>query len=243
MITGYLSGLSSYLGAIFKIGRYGILKYILISLLIGIGLAYGIHFIIAWISEPVENVIQNVIPFEIGKDYVEKYLSWVISAMLYILTFFIYKYIMLIVLSPILSLISNKIELEITGYQKASSIFSLPKEIMRGIGISLLCLYKELKYTIPLFLLSFIPLFGVVPLILLFFVQAYYFALGCFDYFAERYYNINETLEVGSRNRWELLGVGTGANITFFIPFIGVLIAPLLATIATTEMAVQGKLE
>jgi CysZ protein len=243
MITGFINGLTAYVGSFFKLGRYGLGKYLIITLLIGVMMGWGLHYIISVFAEPIENIIQTFIPFEYGSSFIENYLSWFIKLILYLVTFFIYKYIILIILGPILSIISNKIEKTLSGFEKPSSIFSLPKELMRGVGISFICLIKELKYTIPLFALSFIPVFGLLPLVLLFFVQAYFFALGCFDYFAERYYSIRETLEVGRRNKWELIGVGSGANLTLMIPFIGVMFAPILATIATTELAVKGKME
>lgn len=150
----------------------------------------------------------------------------------------------MIVLAPIQSIISNRVESGLNGYETNEKITlsSVFKDLYRGIGITLRNLSKEIFFTIILLLLSFVPAVAIVtgPAILL--VQAYYAGFGNMDYYMERHFNIKDSASFVSR--YKGLAIANGGVFLFLllIPIIGFVLAPTFATIASS-VEVHKRLE
>jgi CysZ protein len=243
MLLDMLNGFVSFFSSLFKIGQYKICKYIWLTLIVSMGFTGLVYFGIFMISDDLRNYFLQWYPFEFGKEILMTTGRYFITAILYMVVFFFIKYILLIVLSPFMSKISERVEETTLGLKRESSLASIPNEIIRSIGLSSICLWREMWYSIPLVILSFVPVLGLLPLVILFLVQAYYVGIGCYDFYAERYFGIKDTLLISKRNKGTLIGIGAGFNIVLMIPVLGVMFAPLLATITATEMATLRKIE
>jgi CysZ protein len=180
--------------------------------------------------------------FEYDKYFLGFYSKWISVLFLFLLAFFLYKYVLLVVMSPILSKVSEKVEYHLNGVEYKKSIFSIPEEIIRGMSISIWLIMKEIFYTILLIVLSFIPGLSIITTPLIFSVQSYFLGVGTFDYYAERKHSVAQTLVVANQNRWLILGVGAGFNFLLLVPIIGVMIAPIMATISLTELSSKREL-
>ena len=236
MFRDFSDGINSYFGIFPLIGRFHLRRYFLlsgvISLLIGTLLFSGVYFFYdefgAW--------MQGFWRWDFGRSFVEKASNWLAGGLIAIIALLSYKYIIMIVLSPVQSIISSRVEQGLNGYEvdesiSASSIF---KDLYRGIAITFRNLSKELFFTLVLLILSLFPIFTVVtgPAILL--VQAYYAGFGNMDYYMERHYNVKDSASFVSRYKGLAIANGGIFLLLLLIPIVGFIVAPTFATIASS---------
>jgi len=106
----------------------------------------------------------------------------------------VYKHLVIILVSPFMSPLSQKIEEQLHGHQGHYEGFQMSralKELWRGLRMALRNIIRELLFVIPLFFLSFIPAIGVVTTVLIFLIQAFYAGFGNMDYTLERHFNLS----------------------------------------------------
>ena len=135
-----------------------------------------------------------------------------------------------------MSPVSEKIERHLLGVKHTHRNTSNLSQLSRGIRINFRNLRKELFLTIPILLISFIPIINIFSSISLFLVQSYYAGFGNMDYTLERHFEVKESVAFVKRNR----GVAIGNGIVFmgmlFIPVVGIIMAlPLSVTASTIE--------
>lgn len=169
--------------------------------------------------------------------FVIKTIVWVCSILFY---FLIYKSLLLIILSPILSYVSERVETYLTGKKFE---FGLKKNISfigRGISIGFKSFIKQMIATILIMFLGFIfPINLSIPL-LVFIVQAYFTGFSFMDYTLERHeLSSSESLKFLKRKRTYATLSGTIFTLLFFIPFIGPFLAPLLTCVAVTKITLE----
>lgn len=233
----YFSGFFAYLNALRGISAYRLGTQVIIAGLISLALGAGTYFIVFYFGDDLGQQMIELYPFEKGKNVMASIAGWLSRILLGLLVFFIYKYLLLIILSPILSIISEKVEVSLTGDR--GKRFSLFGEVFRAIRFNLRNLYKEIFYTIILLVLGFIPAFSPFAPIAIFLVQGYYLGLGFMDFYMERHFSYSESIRLGKANRLWLSGLGTATGFTLLIPFLGFFIAPILTTIAATEFGIK----
>ena len=94
----------------------------------------------------------------------------------------------------------------------------------------------EVFITIPLLVLSLVPVLNIITTLLIFLVQAYYAGFGNMDYTLERHYGYKESVQFVKRHKGVAIGNGILFTIMLFIPVIGVLLVlPLSVTAATSQ--------
>lgn len=233
----YFKGFLAYIGAFQGISRYRLWNLVIIAGIISLVLGLIIYTVVFTYGDNLGTLIIDWYPFRVGKGVMEQVAGWLSRAILGLMVFFVYKYLLLIILSPILSIMSEKVEVSLTGVK--GKIFTLFGEILRAIRFNIRNLYKEVFYTLILFVLGFIPGFSPFAPFCIFLVQAYYLGLGFMDFYMERHYTYRQSIEIGKRNRFWLSGLGSAIGLTILIPFAGFFIAPVLATIAATEYGVK----
>ena len=156
-----------------------------------------------------------------------------------------YKYIILLISSPIMSFVSEKVEYEITGDRVEG--FSIPRmidEFLRGLRIATINFIKEIIFIFFLFLLGIIvPITLPFVTVISFLVQAYFAGFGAMDYFMERRYSVPKSYAIIDRYRWDVVGLGSAFMVIIFLPVVGWILGPVLSTIAATEFAIEEGLE
>ena len=94
----------------------------------------------------------------------------------------------------------------------------------------------EVFLSIPIFILGFIPVIGILSGFLLFFVQSYYAGFGNMDYTLERHLGYSKSVQFVSDHRGIAIGNGMVFMLMLLIPVIGIiLVLPLSVTAASTE--------
>ena len=135
-----------------------------------------------------------------------------------------------------MSPVSEKIEAHLIGQKVAHREAKFLPQLWRGIRINARNLFMELLFTIPILILSFIPIINIFTTILLFMVQAYYAGFGNMDYTLERHFNYGNSLKFVRSHSGIAMGNGMVFMAMLFIPVIGIiLVLPLSVTASTTE--------
>jgi len=154
-----------------------------------------------------------------------------IIVMLYLKLF---RYIVLIFFAPMLAFISDKIQELSTGKKKPFTINQFTRDVVRGVSIALKNLALELIVTICIILLSFvIPILAVAAPFLIYIIESYYFGFAMLDYRNEFVMlPAKESRQLINKHRGLVLGIGAMFNLMLFVPFLGVLVAPVLSVVA-----------
>ena len=235
-----MNGLLSYLKALNGIGKYGLWKYILLSGFISFLIAGGVASLSVYFGDGLGDWIQGVYPWETGSGIIGRIGDWTSGIVVFVLGLFSLKYLLLIIMSPIMSFMSDSIERQMNDNYVSPkfTMRTLISDLIRSLKINLRNLSKELLITIVLLVLSLFPGAAVVTTPLIFLVQAYYAGFGLLDYWMERHYRVSDSIGYVRERRLDAVGIGTVYLGMLLIPFIGAVIAPVLGATAATVYAV-----
>ena len=236
MFKNTLNGIKAYGNSLKMIRELGLWKYfgvpILISFLIGILIG-----VFTWVfSDHLGYLISKIWIWEWGAETFRS-ISTIIGAMAIIaFGLIVYKHIVLALSAPFMGLVSEKIEAHIIGDDmnlRNSFNWGL---IWRGIRINTRNLMMELLLTIPILLIGFIPIIGLISTPLLFLVQSYYAGFGNMDYTLERHLSYRQSIQFVRNHKGIALGNGMVFMMLLLIPILGIiLVLPLSVTAASTE--------
>ena len=169
--------------------------------------------------------------WKIALQMLVSFFARLLLVMLYLKLF---RYIVLIFFAPILAFISEKIQEISTGRKRPITVGQFVRDVLRGVRIALKNLTLEMIFTICILLLSFaIPVFAVLAPFLIYIVESYYFGFAMLDYRNEfMSLSAKESRLLINRHKGLVLGIGALFNLMLFIPFLGVLLAPVLSVVA-----------
>lgn len=235
MIANIFKGITTYKAAFRHISKNGLWLYVLLPGLLSLLLAGGVISFAYGLSDDVGGLIDGFWKWEFGKSIVEKIAQVFGGLLILIVGAIIFKQLIMVVLSPFMSILSAKVEEQVTGIKSDTgfSIGKAIKDVMRGLRIALRNITRELLLTGFLFLLGLIPLFTPFTTALIFLVQSYYAGFGNTDYTLERHYNYKDSIRFVKRNRSLTLGNGI-VFMLMFLSVIGFLFALPLSTVAAT---------
>lgn len=237
MIQDFFSAISAYSRAFRKISDLRLWGYFLIPGLISLLIGTGIYFAANGLALRFEAWIIQWYPWEWGKNIIETASYWVSIIFIWGGSLIIFKHLVMVLASPFMSPLSQRIEKDMLGSQTVYEGFSMTraiKEMMRGLTIAIRNIIRELFYTFLLMIISlFIPVIGPILSVLIFLIQAYYAGFGNMDYTLERHYGVRGSANFVKKRRGTALGNGV-VFLGLVFTGIGVLIAPPLATVAAT---------
>ncbi len=230
------SSIKAYGQAFELAGKLKLWKYFFIPAIIG--LLVGILIMIAawYLSEPIGQKIGSYWPFDFWKETMLSFSVFLGGVFVILIGAMIFKHAVMAFSAPFMTPVSEKIEMHITGKSLDQTDTSAEyfAALVRGIRINLRNLILELFITLPLILLSIIPLINIVTGILLIYVQSYYAGFGNMDYTMERYYSYSETKIFVRNNKGTAVGNGLIFHLLLAIPVAGIILALPLSTIAAT---------
>ncbi len=251
MFKGFGYGLGTYSKAMSLIFNKGMAWFFLFPFLLNILLFWlGIE-LVAGISGDIKQWTDSYISgLDIGflnNGGFKTGLMWVIKILVRIGYFFAFAffggYIIVAIMSPVFSWISERTEKALTGNDYPFSFIQLLKDVGRGLAIVIRNVFLEIIIGIALFVLSFIPLVGLVTPIIMFLVTSYFYGFSFLDYAIERKrMNVNESVRYMRNNKGMVMGNGFLFALSLLIPFCGVMLSGFIAiisvvagTIAVTE--------
>lgn len=236
MIKNIVQGVKAYGGTFKLISQLGLWKYFAIPVLISIitaslivAAAYG------W-SDNIAHLLDNVWIWEWGAEGFHTIAEIIGGIIIVIIGLILYKHIIMALSAPFMSPVSEKIERHFLGDQHSHRNTTNASQLWRGIRINVRNLGMELVLTLPLLILSLIPVLNIITTVLIFLVQAYYAGFGNMDYTLERHFTYKESIQFVKRHRGVAIGNGILFIALLIIPVIGVvLVLPLSVTASTTE--------
>ncbi len=240
MIKNIIKGIKSYGDAVSHISKHGMWGYVLLPGLLS--LILGALLVTAswgW-SDDLGGLIGSFWKWEWGKTTIEKIAEVFGGLLILFFGAIIFKQILMVVLAPFMSLLSEKVERQLTGGGDVQG-FTIRKavyEMSRGLRIAVRNIVREMLVTIFLFLLGLFPLFTPFTTILIFLTQSYYAGFGNMDYTLERHYKYRESVKFVRNNRSLALGNGI-IFMLLFLSVVGFVFALPLGTVAATLQTVD----
>jgi len=154
-------------------------------------------------------------------------------------------YIVLIIMSPLLSYISERTEQVLTGNDYGFNFGHLVKDTIRGIIMALRNMLIELGFLILAFIVGFIPVIGWFAAIFLFFISAYFYGFSFIDYYNERQrLTIKESAALVKKHKGIAISNGGVFALSLLIPFCGsylALFVAILSVVAATLAMTDAK--
>lgn len=235
MIQDIFRSLGSYFDSFRAIGKYGLWKYVFISILISTLLGAGIFWMSKGLGSELGEFLSGLWRWERGSDLVGKLASGLSYGLVTLVFLFIYKYVLFVALSPLMSYVSEHIESKYDGTEpipfKFTKFFS---DIVRGLRIALRNIVRELFFSLILLLLGLIPIFTLFSAVGIYLIQAYYAGFGNMDYYMERRLNVKESVAFVKRRKGAALANGAIFLLILMIPIAGMMIAPFMGAISAT---------
>lgn len=236
---------------------------IVVTILLSIGLIAGISSLVELMKEYVDAhwSFNSVVPADEGfwqmvwrwiKDFsdmaLSKVIEWIVAIGLYYLFHKMMKYIVLVLMSPVMSLISERTEEKLTGREYPFDWGQFFKDIWRGVLIAGRNFAIEMfivlaVWAVNLVLLVFVPPVGMITTFLgaifTWIVGAYFYGFATMDYTNERRrLSIKESVAFIRRNRGIAIGNGLVFSAVMAVPIIGAYVGPVFAIIMCTVGAV-----
>jgi len=246
MIKNILKGIQAYSYSFGLISKLKLWKYFLIPILISIITATIIGFTAYGLSDNIGFYIAKIWIWQWGKQTFIKISSVIGGLAVVALGLILYKHIIMALSAPFMSPVSEKIEAHLIGEDLLEShqhrVTNFSQQLWRGIRINIRNLIKEILFTIPILVMSFIPVVNIFSTILLFLIQAYYAGFGNMDYTLERHFNYKESLSFVNKNKGLAIGNGIVFMLFLLIPILGViLVLPFSVTAASIKTVEQIK--
>jgi CysZ protein len=240
MIQNILKGIQAYFGAFQLISKLKLWKYFTIPIIISVLIAALIATLAYSLSDNIGHYISSFWKWEFGKQAFEMISTFLSGLFIVVIGLVLYKHIVMALSAPFMSPVSEKIEQHFRGESHQYRKTSFQDQLIRGIRMNVRNLLRELFFTIPILLLSIIPVIGIFSTVLLFIMQAYYVGFGNMDYTLERHFKYKESINFVKNNKGLAIGNGIVFLLFLFIPVIGViLVLPLSVTAVTTETIKQ----
>lgn len=149
--------------------------------------------------------------------------------------------LVLVLLSPLLSHVSDKAWARAGMPEPHDSMCDIMRSIARGIGVALRCFALQMLCTLVLLLLGLLPLIGIFVTIGALCVSSFFYGQTFVDYAAER--AEQNGLTEGKRGGFPFrhvaltIGIGLPFAIVVLIPYIGRYLALFLAPASTAAGA------
>ncbi len=228
---------SSYFKALSIIFRKGYKRFIALPILINLVLLVFTIWLSFYLGQKISDWTMGQLDFkdEDWTGFLGIIASIVIRVVIFLLYFSVYKYVILILLSPFLSYLSEKVERLEKGTDYEFSLTQLMRDIGRSIVINLRNFLFEIMATVVLSLLAFIPFLGLISPFLILLVQSYFFGFAMLDYNLERRGFSWKSTESWMR-KYSVMVTTNGLyfHLSFLIPFVGWIIAPVWGVTAGT---------
>ncbi len=236
MFKDFVRGIKTYSGVFELMNTLGLWKYFIVPMIISLITAIVIGFSAYGFSDNVGEYIAKVWVWDWGSETFRSISDIIGGITIIALGLILYKHIVMALSAPFMSPVSEKIEAHLIGVNPNYRKTSFGAQLWRGIRINMRNLSRELLFSIPIFILGFFPVVGLIAPVILFFMQAYYAGFGNMDYTLERRLNYSESIKFVGRRKGLAMGNGAVFMAMLFIPVIGfIVVLPLSVTAASIQ--------
>lgn len=251
--SGFFKGVDYFFKGLSFLFSKGLWYYMLYPVLLWVAIFTGTLFLFGGLVENITHWLEGYLSswftgkmlFNVKLDFLVSALSFITNLLLRLALWFIggtlVKYITLILLSPMLSRLSEVMESRVSGRKFNITSAQFLKDIGRGITITLRNMFFEYLFIFAGFIICFFfPPAVLVVTPVLFFISSYYYGFTMMDYSCERHrMSIAEGTAFIKKHKALICGIGCCLLLIFKLPtIIGDLIAltigPAAACIGAT---------
>lgn len=209
----------------------GIIGVLLLSLFFWISSIFG---------NKIFEIINNLFKVEDYAFLVRWIIIFTVRILIIGIYYFFFKTILLALLAPFFSYISEKVENHIYGTKYRFTFKENLGFVFRGAKVAVKSFFKEIVLTLIVMMLSFIPIVNLLVPILIFLIQSYFISYNFVDYTLERKKYTDRECTIFMKNNMLSFTLG-GAIFTviYFIPIIGLMVAPLISIVALSVVTLK----
>ncbi len=166
-------------------------------------------------------------------------LRFIIGLLLKVILFFIFssflKFIVLIVCSPIMALLSERIDEIKSGKRYPFRFGQFLHDIFRGIRVTFRNMFFEYGILLLCMIIGWIPLVGWIIVPFIYLIGWYFLGFNMMDYsYERRKLKISEGAKFTRKHKGIAIGNGMMFSFLLMIPFLGITLAPILSVVAAT---------
>jgi len=241
----FTSSISAFIKSFGLFFKYGLWWYLIFPLIFTIFLSaiastYTDMFS-AYLEAKTNSIFQEYLSTEnTVLSYLNRAVVWLIKLTLKlslaIAMLFYAKYVVLLLLSPVLSMLSFSFAKKHFLSDEPNSVSLFIKQIFRALIVIIRNIFLQSILMIISFSLVYIfpPLIIIQP-ILFTVIALYFYGYTFIDFVLERKNLSPKATDIYVfKNFGVAIGIGLCFSILFKIPFIGIIFAPILATVAAT---------
>lgn len=204
--------------------------YIILTGMIGLFISAVLFYIAYRTGAFMADFLSDLYPFEFGKKAAFTFFHLI--PITYILALMVMKYVIYIVVSPIMSLLSRKIEEDHCSCALQDDSNNHWYLLLRTFKVTGRSIYKEILWTILFSIVGIlVPVVGIGGLLI---TQAYYIGYAHLDYTLARKLDFQDMKVWIKKNRGLALGNGIIYFTLLLIPGLGVFLAPVFSTAAAS---------
>lgn len=166
---------------------------------------------------------------------------WLMSGVKWFTTM-LFEFMVITLFSPIMAMLSERCDTILTGREYDFTLDRFIKELLRTIGILATgFLFSSIVMGLW-FLISWIGNLSVISPYILFVLKAFFIGFNFLDYSFERnMIPIGKSWRYGISKPLVMISFGAIFSLIFFIPILGVMLAPFVTTIISTIHFVDDK--
>lgn len=239
MLKGLIDGIKAYGWSFRLLGELNLWRYFLIPMAISLFIAANIILATWGWSDNLGQWISGIWAWEWGKETFDVISEILGGLIIFIFGLIVYKHLVMALSAPFMSPVSEAIEKHLNGEVGGKLHKRFFPQLKRGIQINIRNLFMELLLSIPVLLLGFVPVIGVVSTVLIFLLQAYYAGFGNMDYTLERHMSVGESIRFVKARRGMAIGNGIPFMLLLLIPILGVILVLPLSVTASSYLTVQ----
>nr|WP_307774379.1 EI24 domain-containing protein [uncultured Cetobacterium sp.] len=229
-----------YLNAPKNIKKMGLTWGYFLGGVVGIILLVILYWISGFFEGAIYEKLSNIFNIQDHILIVKFVIAFIIKLLMIAIYYFFFKTVLLIILAPFFGYISEKIENKLENREYKFSLKDNLNFIGRGVKVAVKTFFKEMILTIVILLLSFIPLVNLAVPILLFLIQSYFISFNFVDYSLERAgYGPKETLNFMKKYKVPFTFGGGIFTVLYFIPIVGIFVAPIISIMAFTTLTLK----
>lgn len=204
------------------------------------GLIVGLFYY--WAFSSTEELNESVSSYE-GSNMVVDFFVWILQGAIGVGQAFllvIFQFFVLTILSPFNSFLSEKFDADLTGRKFETGFVRILNDLLRAILVAIIALFLELIFMGVWWILSWLPLIGLLDPIMYFLIASFFFGFAFYDYSLERH-NIGTFRSLGFAfsKMGHMIISGSIFTLIFMIPIAGIILAPVLVTLISTGVYIK----
>lgn len=253
--SDFSTGVSTHIKAWRFIAQHRLWHYFLYPVFLLVILAFAGFYSIWNLSDVIVNdLFKRFFSTDIHTAY--EWLDKVIAVLIWIIKFAagfvirlfliaivlrIARYVVLILCSPMMAKLSERVEEIVSGNTYPFDFGQFIKDIFRGIAVNLRNLFFEMLIVGLLLIVGWIPVIGWFTLPFLWMVGWYFLGFNMMDYtYERRRMSVSQGAAYTRKHKGIAIGNGMVFSFLLLLPWIGLIVAPVLSSVAGTLATLES---